>query len=167
MTLDDAPWHWAHTSNDPLIVADLPPGPHKILIELADANHKVLAKEVVRFEVPRVSAAVPADEKEKANADTDFLKKVMPGIAASVKIAEYAAKNATDEKVREFAAGVAKQHTESSKTASEHAKRLKIVVATDPDGPHAKIYREIASRVRDQLKLKGGGRAAPKIVIEA
>ena len=41
------------------------------------------------------------------------------------------------------------------------------VVATDPDGPHAKVYREIAGRVRDQLKIKGAGRAAPKIVIEA
>jgi ATP-binding protein involved in chromosome partitioning len=42
------------------------------------------------------------------------------------------------------------------------------VVATEPEGPHAKIYREIASRVRDQLV--GGveaGRIAPKIVIEA
>ena len=53
VTLDDAPWHWAHTSNDPVIVAPLPPGPHNILIELADADHKVLAKEVVKFEVPR------------------------------------------------------------------------------------------------------------------
>ena len=53
VTLDDAPWHWAHTSNDPVIVAPLPPGPHNILIELADANHNVLAKEVVKFEVPR------------------------------------------------------------------------------------------------------------------
>jgi ATP-binding protein involved in chromosome partitioning len=41
------------------------------------------------------------------------------------------------------------------------------VVATDPDGPHAKIYREIAARVRDQLGAKAAGRAAPKIVIEA
>jgi ATP-binding protein involved in chromosome partitioning len=41
------------------------------------------------------------------------------------------------------------------------------VVATDPDGPHAKVYREIAARVRDQLSGKGAGRAAPKIVIEA
>jgi ATP-binding protein involved in chromosome partitioning len=39
------------------------------------------------------------------------------------------------------------------------------VVATEPDGEHAKIYREIAARVRDALK--GGGRAAPKIVVEA
>jgi ATP-binding protein involved in chromosome partitioning len=41
------------------------------------------------------------------------------------------------------------------------------VVATDPDGPHAKVYREIAARVRDSLQGKGAGRAAPKIVIEA
>src|SRR6478752_6735824 len=42
------------------------------------------------------------------------------------------------------------------------------VVATEPEGPQAKIYREIAGRVRDQLV--GGveaGRIAPKIVIEA
>jgi ATP-binding protein involved in chromosome partitioning len=41
------------------------------------------------------------------------------------------------------------------------------VVATDPDGPHAKVYREIAQRVREQLAGKSAGRAAPKIVIEA
>jgi hypothetical protein len=54
VTVDDAPWHWAHTSNDPVIVSPLTPGPHKILIELADANHKVLATETVKFEVPGV-----------------------------------------------------------------------------------------------------------------
>jgi ATP-binding protein involved in chromosome partitioning len=41
------------------------------------------------------------------------------------------------------------------------------VVATEPDGPHAKIYRDIASKVRDQLKGGSPARAAPKIVIEA
>jgi ATP-binding protein involved in chromosome partitioning len=38
------------------------------------------------------------------------------------------------------------------------------VVATEPDGPHAKAYCDIAARVRDQLK--GTGRVAPRIVIE-
>jgi len=38
------------------------------------------------------------------------------------------------------------------------------VVATEPDGPHAKAYCEIAARVRDQLK--GAGREAPRIVID-
>src|SRR5262249_39981324 len=41
------------------------------------------------------------------------------------------------------------------------------VVASEPDGPHAKIYREIAARVRDQLKGSVAARVAPKIVIEA
>jgi ATP-binding protein involved in chromosome partitioning len=40
------------------------------------------------------------------------------------------------------------------------------VVATAPDGPHAKIYRDIAARVRDQM-VGRAGKAAPKIVIEA
>jgi ATP-binding protein involved in chromosome partitioning len=39
------------------------------------------------------------------------------------------------------------------------------VVATEPDGEHARIYRDIAAKVRDQLA--GAGRAAPRIVIEA
>ena len=40
------------------------------------------------------------------------------------------------------------------------------VVATEPDGPDAEIYRGIAARVRDQIAA-GAGMAAPKIVIEA
>jgi ATP-binding protein involved in chromosome partitioning len=39
------------------------------------------------------------------------------------------------------------------------------VVATVPDGPHAKAYRDIAARVRDGLLV--ASRPAPKIVIEA
>jgi ATP-binding protein involved in chromosome partitioning len=39
------------------------------------------------------------------------------------------------------------------------------VVATAPDGAHARIYRDIAARVRDGLS--GASRPAPKIVIEA
>jgi ATP-binding protein involved in chromosome partitioning len=41
------------------------------------------------------------------------------------------------------------------------------VVATEPDGPLAAIYREIAMKVRDQLGSPAAGHAAPKIVIEA
>ena len=39
------------------------------------------------------------------------------------------------------------------------------VVATAPDGAHAKIYRDIAARVRDGLQT--ASRPAPKIVVEA
>jgi ATP-binding protein involved in chromosome partitioning len=42
------------------------------------------------------------------------------------------------------------------------------VVATDPEGPHTKIYRDIAARVLEQIKGgESSGRTAPKIVIEA
>jgi ATP-binding protein involved in chromosome partitioning len=40
------------------------------------------------------------------------------------------------------------------------------VVATEPDGPHAVIYRGIAGKVKDQLGA-GAARPAPRIVIEA
>ena len=40
------------------------------------------------------------------------------------------------------------------------------VVATAPDGPHARIYRDIAARVRDQM-VGGPAKPPPKIVIEA
>jgi ATP-binding protein involved in chromosome partitioning len=42
------------------------------------------------------------------------------------------------------------------------------VVATEPEGEHAKIYREIAAKVWGQIKSGAAtGRSAPKIVIEA
>ena len=76
---------------------------------------------------------VRAQEKEKPNADAEFLTKVVPAIAASVKTIEYAARNAYDEKVKDFAKRVLKQHKESVEIASAHAKRLKIAVVTDSE----------------------------------
>ena len=40
------------------------------------------------------------------------------------------------------------------------------VVATDPDGPQAQVYREIAGRLWSNLTAAPAGRAAPRIVIE-
>ena len=73
------------------------------------------------------ATAARAQEK-KASADAEFLTKVVPSIAASVKIIDYEVKNTSDATVREFAQRVLTQHTGSLKTASEHAKRLKIPV---------------------------------------
>ena len=42
VTVDDTPWRWADASGEPLIINCLPPGPHKVLIELVDANHQTL-----------------------------------------------------------------------------------------------------------------------------
>jgi hypothetical protein len=57
VTVDEAPWHWADASGNPLILRGLPPGPHKVLIELVDANHQVVDKRTVTFDVPTRAAA--------------------------------------------------------------------------------------------------------------
>jgi hypothetical protein len=59
VTVDD--WHgtWAHTSADPVILVGLTPGPHKVLLEMADPSHKILGGETVVFTVPELKAAAP------------------------------------------------------------------------------------------------------------
>jgi hypothetical protein len=52
ITVDDAPWHWADASGEPLIINDLPAGPHKVLIQLVNANHHPIDQGVVQFTVP-------------------------------------------------------------------------------------------------------------------
>ena len=52
VTVDDAPWHWADSSGETLVVVGMPPGPHKICIELADPTHKVIASQEISFVVP-------------------------------------------------------------------------------------------------------------------
>jgi hypothetical protein len=52
VTVDEAAWHWADASGNPLILRGLPPGPHTVLIELVDANHQVVDQGTIRFDVP-------------------------------------------------------------------------------------------------------------------
>ena len=57
VTLDDLPWHWADFSNNnAIVVAPLPAGQHKLLIELADAQHRVLTSQSVTFTVPATAS---------------------------------------------------------------------------------------------------------------
>lgn len=49
ITVDDAPWHFVDTSGETIILVGLEPGPHKVLIELADPTHKVITSETVTF----------------------------------------------------------------------------------------------------------------------
>jgi hypothetical protein len=55
--LDDAPWVWADASGNPVILMGLPPGPHKVALELADTNHHILDKATVSFVVPEKAAS--------------------------------------------------------------------------------------------------------------
>ena len=52
--VDDLPWLWAHMSTAPIDVALLPPGPHKIRIELVNAIHQGVPEQskTVTFIIP-------------------------------------------------------------------------------------------------------------------
>jgi hypothetical protein len=52
VTVDDASWHWAAASGDPVIVQGLAPGRHKILIQLVNANHQPIDQGTVQFTMP-------------------------------------------------------------------------------------------------------------------
>jgi hypothetical protein len=53
ITVDDQPWHWAEFSDAaPIVVAELQPGAHKVLIELAGPTHKVYESKMVEFVIP-------------------------------------------------------------------------------------------------------------------
>ena len=53
VTLDDSGWHWVDASGEPLIIQGLAPGPHRVLIELADPAHRVIDSKTVSFEIPQ------------------------------------------------------------------------------------------------------------------
>jgi hypothetical protein len=55
ISVDDLPWLWADASdNNTVDIGGLPPGQHKVKIELVDANHNVFTGQVVTltFTVP-------------------------------------------------------------------------------------------------------------------
>jgi hypothetical protein len=57
IAVDDLPWHWAEASdNNTIVIVGLPPGPHKISIDLADPQHRVLTGKVVSVVVPETAA---------------------------------------------------------------------------------------------------------------
>jgi len=55
--VDDASWVWADASGNPVILMGLSPGPHKVVIELEDANHHALDSGTVTFVIPEKSPA--------------------------------------------------------------------------------------------------------------
>jgi len=57
VTVDDLPWHWLDASGEPLSINGLPPGPHKLLVELESPIHKVIDSKTISFEIPQKPAA--------------------------------------------------------------------------------------------------------------
>jgi uncharacterized protein DUF6130 len=57
--VDDLPWLWADASDlNTVDIALMPPGEHKVVIELADANHQVFPGQAktVKFTVPKAAS---------------------------------------------------------------------------------------------------------------
>jgi len=52
ITVDDATWHFVDASGETIILVGLEPGPHKVLIVLADPTHKPITSETMKFTVP-------------------------------------------------------------------------------------------------------------------
>ncbi len=57
VAVDDASWVWADASGNPIILQGLLPGPHKVRIDLVDANHHPLDKGMIKFVVPKINAS--------------------------------------------------------------------------------------------------------------
>jgi hypothetical protein len=56
VSVDDARWHWADASGNPVIVQGLTPGRHKILIELADDIDQVIDHATVDLTIPALKS---------------------------------------------------------------------------------------------------------------
>ena len=57
--VDDLPWLWADASDlNTVDIAEMPPGEHKVLIELVDADHQVFPGQAktVKFTVPKTAS---------------------------------------------------------------------------------------------------------------
>jgi hypothetical protein len=67
VSVDDLPWRWADAGdNETVVVVGLPPGPHKVLIELATPEHVVVAGKAVLFVVLATSPdTAPARTKHE------------------------------------------------------------------------------------------------------
>lgn len=53
ITVDDGPWHFIDASGETVVVVGLPPGSHRILIQLANPLHQVIVSRLVKFRIPR------------------------------------------------------------------------------------------------------------------
>ena len=53
VTVDDLPWHWGDfASSNTIVIVGMPPGEHKVMVELADPTHRIITGQTVTFRVP-------------------------------------------------------------------------------------------------------------------
>jgi hypothetical protein len=65
--VDDAAWVWAEASGNPIILMGLAPGPHKVTIDLVNANHQPLDKAEVTFNIPKTVSDKDPGERSPAS----------------------------------------------------------------------------------------------------
>jgi hypothetical protein len=68
--VDDATRVWAEASGNPIILLGLAPGPHKVTIELVNANHQPLDKVEVTFNMPKKVSASVSNKPAEGDLDT-------------------------------------------------------------------------------------------------
>jgi hypothetical protein len=52
VSVDDLPWYWGDFANsNTVVITALPPGEHKVRLQLADPTHRILAEQSVTFTV--------------------------------------------------------------------------------------------------------------------
>jgi hypothetical protein len=73
VSVDDASWVWVDASGEPVVLNGLPPGPHRIQLQLENANHQQLDEGAVNFTVPEappmyVSAAAQSGREVNGRA---------------------------------------------------------------------------------------------------
>jgi hypothetical protein len=52
LTVDHSTWHWLDASGEPITMNGFQPGPHSLLIELADPTHKIIESKLITFVIP-------------------------------------------------------------------------------------------------------------------
>jgi hypothetical protein len=57
ITVDEAPWHFVDASGGTLILVGLRPGPHTVLVELANPVHEVVDRQYVQFVIPPLAGS--------------------------------------------------------------------------------------------------------------
>ena len=85
VSVDGAPWVWAHLSGEPVILNGLPPGPHKVLLQVENANHQLLDEAAVQFAVPDAQSGTPDqhvrnDPRAKLTVDTPRAEPLSRGV---------------------------------------------------------------------------------------
>jgi hypothetical protein len=67
VTVDDARWHWADASGNPVIINGLVPGPHKILVQLVNANHQPIDQSIIQVTTPDMKLRMQTNQRSQVS----------------------------------------------------------------------------------------------------